>query len=125
MKRVILDTNFLIMPYQFGVDIFEDIPKVVLEEHEIVTLGGVIRELEHLAKSKGKDSLAARIGLELVTRKGIRVVHAEEKDVDDAIIGLSDQETIVATNDKGLMKRLKHKNVKILYLRGKNRLELG
>jgi len=124
MKTIILDTNFLTIPYQFGVDIFEEIDRIVTEEHEIVTLDGVIRELKHLTKEKSKDSVAAKVGLELIKKKNVKIIETQEKTVDDAIVELSTSETLVATNDKGLTQRLKGKNVKIIYLRGKNRLEL-
>ena len=89
-----------------------------------ISLDGVIRELKHLTKERGKDSIAAKIGLELIKKKGVRVIQTEGKNVDDEIVKISSKETIVATNDKELTKRLKDKNIKIIYLRGKNRLML-
>jgi hypothetical protein len=123
MKKVIIDTNFFTIPYQFRIDIFEEIHQKIPEEHELITLSGVIRELENLAENKGRDSIAAKVGLELIEKKGIEILQSQGN-VDDAIVGLADKQKVVATNDKDLIKRLKDKNVKILYLRGKNHLEL-
>jgi len=64
MKIIILDTNFLTIPYQFGVDVFEEIKELVQEDYELVALDGIVKELKNLAKGKGRDSRAARIGLE-------------------------------------------------------------
>ena len=125
MKKIILDTNFLTIPYKFKVDIFEEIHNLIPEEHEIMTLDGVIRELEHLSKETGENATAAQVGLELIKKKKIKVIQSKKKDVDDAIVELSDDQTLVATNDKELINRLKTKNVKVIYLRGKNRLVLG
>ncbi|MBL7169629.1 MAG: nucleotide-binding protein [Candidatus Aenigmarchaeota archaeon] len=124
MKTIILDTNFLTIPYQFGVDIFEEIGKVITGNYELITLEGVVKELGQMSQEKGKDSVAAKIGLELIKKKGVKVVKTQEKNVDDAILELASEQTLVATNDKKLIKSLKHKNVKVLYLRSKNRLVL-
>lgn len=122
MKKIILDTNFLTIPYKFKVDIFEEIDNLISEEHEIITLDGVVRELEHLSKETGENAAAARIGLDLLKKNQVKIIPVQEKNVDDAIVELSNQETLVATNDKQLINRLKTKSVKVIYLRGKNRL---
>jgi len=122
MKIIILDTNFLTIPYHFKVDIFKEINSLISEEHKIITLDGVIRELEHVSEQSGEDATAARIGLELLEKSNVKITPAQERNVDDAIVELSDNQTIVATNDKELINRLKSKNIKVIYLRGKNRL---
>ena len=124
MKTIILDTNFLVIPFQFGIDVFDEINKLITGKHRIVTLQGVIRELKNLEKNKGKDSRAAKLGLELIERKELEIIQTKEDNVDDAIVEIADGNMIVATNDKELIKRLKDKNVKVIYLRGKKRLEL-
>lgn len=124
MKKVILDTNFLTIPYQFSIDIFDKIKDLVRGEYEIIVLDGTVRELKNLSNKKGGRSLAAKVGLELIEKRELKVLETENGNVDDEIVDLSDDKTIVATNDKELIKRLKHKNVKIIYLRGKNRLEM-
>lgn len=123
MKKVLLDTNFLTLPYQFGIDIFEKIPETA-ETFNLFTLSGVVEELENLAKRSGKDSKAASVALELIKKKKLEIIPSAGA-VDDAIVSIADRETIVATNDRKLIKRLKNKNVEIIYLRGKNHLEMG
>lgn len=125
MKKIILDTNFLTIPVQFNLDIFEEIDRIIEEEYELATTDGVIEELEKLAKSKGKDAIAARVGLELVKKKNIRIIKTSEKNTDEYILKISDKNTIVATNDQVLKQRLKHKNVKTIYLRSKKYLEIS
>jgi rRNA-processing protein FCF1 len=125
MKRIILDTNFLTVPYQLKVDIFEEIDKLMEEDYELATLNGVIEELKKLSKSKGRDSIAAQIALELIKRKNVKIINTEEKKVDSAILKIADENTIIATNDKNLRKKIKNKNLKALYLRSKKRLEMG
>ena len=123
MKRIILDTNFLTIPYQFNVDIFEEIDRIMEEDYELITLNKVVEELKRM--KKGKDAIAAKIGLELIEKKNVKVINTDEKKVDNAIVELADENTIVATNDKALRKKIKNKNLKVLYLRSKKRLEMG
>lgn len=125
MKKIILDSNFLTIPYQFNIDIFEEINRIMEEDYELITLDGVIEELEELKKSKGKDAIAAKIGLELIKKKNVKVIKTREKNVDNTIIKIADKNTIVATNDKELRQRLKNKNIKTIYLRNKKYLEIG
>jgi len=123
MKKIILDTNFLTIPYQFNVDIFEEIDRIMEEDYELITLDKVVEELKRM--KKGKDAVAARIGLEMIEKKNIKVIKTHEKKVDNAIVKLANKDTIVATNDKVLREKIKNKNVKVLYLRSKKHLEMG
>jgi hypothetical protein len=124
MKKVILDTNFLMIPYQFKVDIFEEIRCIVEEEYELITISGVVKELEKIKKSKGRSAVAAKIGLELIKAKNVKVINSDSEEVDNKIIELSDENTIVATNDIKLKNKLKNKNIKIIYLRSKKYLKM-
>jgi len=122
MKKVILDTNFLTLPYQFKIDIFEEIKRVVQEDHEILTLDCVVEELKKIAKGKGKNAIAARVALELMEKKGVKILRTKKRNTDKVILSISDENTIVATNDKELRGKLKDKKIKVLYLRSKKHL---
>ena len=125
MKRIILDTNFLTIPYQFNIDIFEEIDRVVEGDYELTTLDCVVEELKKLKKSRGKDAAAAKVALILIKEKNIKVINTGEKNVDIKIYRMADKNTIVATNDRDLRQRLKNKNVKVLYLRSKKRIVMS
>ena len=112
------------VPYQFKVDIFEEINRIIEEDYELITLDRIIEELEKIEKSRGKDATAARIALRLIKEKDVKIINTDEKKVDNAIIAVADKDTIVATNDKVLKKKLKNKNIKIIYLRNKKYLEI-
>ena len=119
MKRIILDTNFLTVPYQFNIDIFEEIDRVVVGEYELTTLDCVVKELKKLKKSRGKAAASAKVALLLIKEKNVKVIKTGEKNVDIKIYRMADENTIVATNDRDLRRKLKNKNVKVLYLRSK------
>ncbi len=125
MKKIVLDTNFLTIPYQFGVDIFDQIDHLVPGEKEYIVLEGVSRELEKLTNKEGKHSIAAKIGLEMIEKHDIKVIKDLKNNVDDSIVDLADQKnTLVATNDRELIKRLKNKSIQVIYLRAEKRLEM-
>ncbi len=42
MRKVILDTNFLLIPFKFKIDVFGEIERLVEEPHEILVPSGVI-----------------------------------------------------------------------------------
>jgi len=125
MKKIILDTNFFTIPHQFKIDIFEEIDRIMEEEYELITLNKVVEELKKLAKEKTENAVAARIGLEMIKKRNIKVISTEDKNVDNTIFKIADKNTIVATNDRVLRKKLKNKNVKTLYLRSKKHIEMG
>ena len=111
------------VPYQFKVDIFEEIKRIMEEEYELIVFDSIIKELEKIAKSKGKDAMAAKTALGLIKKKGVKIVITYDKIVDNTIAA-ADDNTIVATNDKVLKEKLKNKNIKIIYLRNKKYLEI-
>jgi len=125
MKKIILDTNFLTLPHQFKIDIFNEIDRIMEENYELFTLDSVVYELKKLSKSKGKDAIAAKIGLELIKKKNIKIINTGEKNVDKAIVAISNEDMIDATNDKILRKKLKNENIKTIYLRSKKYLKIG
>jgi len=125
MKKIILDTNFLTIPFQFNIDIFEEIDRVVEGDYELTTLDCVVEELKKLKKARGKDAVAAKVALIMIKEKKIKIIKTHEKNVDKTIYKISDKNTIVATNDKNLMQKLKEKNVKIIYLRSKTHLVIS
>ena len=112
--KILLDTNFMMIPHQFGVDIFE-----FLKDYEIFTLSACMDELKKLAKKKGKDGLAAKVAIKLAKEKEVEVVKTKDKG-DKAILNYAIEEKCsVGTNDKDLIKALKNNGIKIIRLKQK------
>lgn len=125
MKTIILDTNFLMIPYKYHIDIIPEIERLVPEAHRIATLNSVVKELENINnKSGGSDRIASRIALQLIGKANMNIIECEGK-VDESIINfaLNNQDTIICTNDRELRKRLKEGNICVICMRGKSRLE--
>ncbi len=114
--KVIMDTNALMVPEQFKVDIFSELQR--LGYVECVVPEQVLRELRFLSSEadKGLDKIAARVGLGLAER--CKVVGDVSGDADHAIENLAVRENAaVFTNDKPLKKRLFSKGITVIYLR--------
>ncbi|MFH1511015.1 MAG: PIN domain-containing protein [Candidatus Woesearchaeota archaeon] len=127
MKTVLLDTNFLLIPGTFSVDIFSELDRIVDQKYCLAVLDKTLDELKSITeKQKGKSREAARLGLQIVQQKKIEVIETEKnKSVDALTVEIANSKSfIVATQDRELKKRLKEKNVAVVVLRQKNHLEL-
>ena len=136
-----MDTNALLIPGEFGVDIFEEL-EMLGYEHVIVPKV-VLKELDKLRQSpglKGREKIAANIGYSLVIkyvqdrepepyRCKVMINEEEEEgerniDTDKWIVKLAlKKKAAVLTNDEPLMRKLSKVGIATVYLRGKNRLE--
>jgi len=121
VKKILLDTNFLLIPAQFKIDIFSEIDKLMLEKYQLFALDKVIEELKSIQKNS-KQSLknrnAAKLALQLVKAKKVNIIKTkEDKPVDDIITALKGY--IIATQDIALKRRV---NAKIITLRAKKKL---
>jgi len=122
MPEAVLDTNFLMLAYQFKIDIFGGL-RELLGEYKAVTCSGVITELEGICSGKGRDSAAASYALKLLKLRGVEV-KGSSKDVDGWIEGYcTGKDAVACTVDKELIRKLKKDGVRVVILRGKSRLQ--
>ena len=49
MRNIILDTNFLMIPLQFKVDIFSEIERICNFKYELLVPEASVKELENLS----------------------------------------------------------------------------
>lgn len=125
---VVLDTNILTVPAQFGVDIFAETERVLERNIEFVVLESVVRELErNLEAAVRTEKFKFRIALDFVER--CTLVGSDElsrtRPVDDQVLDHAySVNGVVATNDGELRERARERGVPVLFLRGKKRLEL-
>jgi len=123
-KKILLDTNFLLIPGQFGVDIFEELKKSFGDEIELEVLENSLKELEKVAKTaKGADKDAIKLALALI--KNINIIKTDKNNhVDDIIVDMADRWFAVCTQDIGLRKRLETIGKKVIILRQKKYLQI-
>ncbi len=117
-KQVMIDTNFFMVPYSLGIDLFSELERL-LPGFEPVTLSSVVDELLSIKKTSGKDAIAASIGLQLIEKRGIGIINSH-METDDAIVELASRGKIpVCTNDTELKRRLIRSGVRVICVRGK------
>ncbi len=125
--KVIVDTNFLMLPASQGLDFYTQIDQLMTLPYELCVMENSFRELQHImddqTKAKGKDKFNAKLGFIMAKQKGLKTLScsSEEPLVDDNIVRLANEKVFVATLDKELQKRLKGKKAKIITVR-QNRL---
>lgn len=125
MKKIILDTNFLLIPIQFKVDIFTEIDRICMFNYKLYIVDKTIDELNKIIETqKGKHKLAAKVALQLLKKKKVSKITTGEGGVDNLILDLLDENTILATQDVLLRQRAVKKNIKIIMLRSKRYLVL-
>jgi uncharacterized protein len=118
--KVIIDTNFLLIPGQFKVDIFSEIERILNEPFEMCIIDKSVAELNKLAAAgKEIDKFAAKLALVLAIQKNLKTLHSfgSKESVDDIIVSKADRNTIVATQDRALRERAKEKKARIIGLR--------
>ena len=127
MLRIVLDTNFLMIPSQFKVDIFSEINRLIEEPYELCTYQGIIDELSELAKSKGKDSIHAKTALMIIKQKNLKSLpnSINETYADNLILEGVTSKDVVCTQDQALKRLLKHqhKGIRFITLKSKKYLD--
>lgn len=125
MKKIILDTNFLMIPYKFRVDVFSEFERICNFNYKLHIFEQSINELKNiLEKQSGKDKKAAKFALKLVKLKNIGIIKSGHNDVDELIIDNANNDTIIATQDVKLKKQLLEKGASVIILRQKKYLKL-
>ena len=117
--RVVLDTNFMLIPFQFSVDIKAELDRILDFSYRTYTLDGVLKELEVLSKEKGQSGRAAKASIEMA--KDFPTLTANG-DIDDTLLRLASNDTIICTNDRILKEKIKRKGAPVIYLRQKKYL---
>jgi len=116
--KIILDTNFLVAPFQLSISLFEEFDKNY-PQNQLYVLEDVIQEAKSIEEGKYKDLID-----KLLETQDIGVLQTEgEGEVDDLLVDLCD-DFVIATNDKELKERLLEKNAEVVIIRSKSYLKI-
>ena len=123
-KIVILDSNAIMMVFEFSIDLEDELTRL-LGSYHIVVPKSIIEELEFLSEhGKGKKKLIAKPSLKSVNGYDVVDIDIGGKG-DSAVFYLARKLSgVVVTNDRELRKRLRNASLHVIYLRGKKRLVL-
>lgn len=112
MTNVVLDANALIMPFQFSVNLEDEIDRIV-PKPDIFVPSSVIDELKGL---KRKDAL--------MLSKRYKIVDVR-KNRDAGVIEAAEKlDAVIVTNDKELKQKAREKGIPVAFLRSRSHLEL-
>lgn len=125
MKKVILDTNFILSCIRHKIDFFEEISLMGIQ---IIIPNEVISEINRFRYKKTEAGIAVNL---LENNKNLfETLELGKGHVDNKIVNFvkahdnKDQEIIVATLDREIKEKLKQKRNKLMVIRGKKTLEI-
>ncbi len=122
--RVVVDTNAFLLPGQFGIDLFGELERL-LGACDVRTVREVASELEGIARGRGRDAAAARLGLSLLSRCTVEEAGPGRAGADTRLADVAARDgSVVVTCDRDLRDSLLARGIAVVSLRGKNRLEL-
>ena len=120
--KIIFDTNFCMIPFEFKVDIFDELNRIAPEKYEILIPDLVKLELKKIASGIGKRAIAARSALKMV--EDFKEVKIENiGGVDKSIIEYAkNNNCIIATQDKKMKSIAKKYGIPTITMRQKRYL---
>ena len=123
--RILVDTNFLLIPVRFKVDIFTGSSDAVNDLTEFYVSSRVLNEIQRL-KEKSKPSFVKELRLaETYAGQCTLIEDPSDGEVDDSLVSLASREGMVlGTTDSELRQKARAAGVKVIYLRQRNYLVL-
>jgi rRNA-processing protein FCF1 len=125
MKTIILDTDFILIPAKYRVDVFSEIDRICHFNYTLSIFDKTLEELDNLAKKGLKKEV--KLTMDILKTKGLNILKSALKDktVDMAILGYANLgQSIVATQDMALKRSLRAKQIPLITLRQKKYLIL-
>lgn len=129
MKKVILDTDFLIHCASHKIDYEEELSRVLDFAFQMYAVDKTIDELNNIIENqKGKSKSGAKLAKAILENKSIPLIKTKkDKIVDDLILDIAENDSkgfVVATMDADLKRRLKEQSVSVVVIRQKSHLAL-
>jgi rRNA-processing protein FCF1 len=123
--KILLDTNALMMPMQFQIDLLNEL-RMLLGAFEPLVLTGVIGELTGISRAKGRDGAAARHGLVLCEKCTIvERGELQSESIDAQMIEYAARNAcMVVTNDRRIRNALLTRGIGVISMRNQKKLEI-
>ncbi len=123
--RILVDTNFLLIPIRFKVDIFTDSADAVNDLTEFYVSSRVLDEIR-LLKEKSKPNFVKELRMaETFSGECTLIDDPSDGEVDDSLVSLALREGMVlGTTDSELRQKARTAGVKVIYLRQRSYLVL-
>lgn len=127
MDKIIVDTNFLLMQFEYGLDVPSELLRIASGPFTLIIPSVVMKEIGTLAGRNGRRATAARFAIQnlpkLQERFKVEVVESAGP-ADEWIIKYAQKNHVcVATNDVPLRRRLLSLKVAVIAAKGKSKLD--
>ncbi len=116
--KIVIDTNAWIYALSHKVRILEE-----LAGNEIYILENTVNELLQIAKTQRKESVAAKLAVELIKKSKVKIIPHRGK-VDEKLVELAKLGYVVLTQDKELKKKIRDSGGKLACIRQGKYIEL-
>jgi len=116
--KIILDTSFIVNAVKFKLDFRKE-----FKGHKLLLIPTVLNELYELSQGGGSDAVHAKVGLKII--KDLETIFEPEKfagDVDGALLQLSKEGYVIATQDMPLRAAIKEAGGKVAFIRQKKKI---
>lgn len=127
MKKIILDTDFLIHCAKFKIDYTAELTRILDFKFEPIIIDKTIDELDGvIERSRGKEKDAAKLAKTVLKHKNIEQVKTKKDRIVDVLILniVNKDDYVVATMDAELKRELKEKGVPVVVIRQKKYLQM-
>lgn len=126
MKKIILDTNFLVDCLMWKVDFFRELDRIIPCAYKLFAVDKTLDELDTIITEGKQDvKIGARLAKQVILKNRISLITTDKKGYTDMLIlKNAGREDIVATQDQELKRKLKAKGIHVVIIRQKKYLEL-
>lgn len=123
--KILCDTNFLLIPLRFGVDVFTETEEALNDLTKLYVSSRVIDEIK-LLKTDAKPNFEKELLFALKMIEQCELIEDNSETlVDDSLIELARKNNmVIGTTDSELRKNARIEGVKVIYLRQKRYLVL-
>lgn len=117
-KKILLDTNFMVAPFQLSVDIFEEIERIY-PFAQVYTIQDAVQEAKSIEEGR-----YGKLVEKLLDVEDVDILETDgDGEVDDLLVDISD-EFIVATNDRELKQRILDRGRPVMIIRSESHVEV-
>lgn len=119
MRKILVDSNFLFLPINRGINIFNEVERLLNSKVEFIVLTSVFDEIKKIISKTKKIKIRKDAIFALSLSKKLKKMDFKDgKTVDDCLVEAALKHGfIVATSDMKLRKKLRSLGVPVIYPR--------
>ena len=122
MRRILLDTNFIIDTVKWKIDLYAELKRICDFAFQVFVPDVVYAELDKFPP-RSKEGQWAKVGRLILEKRSITIA-TKGGLADDVLVRMTTRKDVVATQDQTLKRRLRANNVGVIVIREKGYLQL-